>query len=180
MQDLPVVVDDDYDEGPIRDDTDEAGANLDAATGDDGMPFPEGVTPLENPAAADAGVAAAKGLSCVVCEEKAQQRWLACTCGARAHVACLAQHYIQAQHLHYLVHIIFLEIKCLTDNCSVCCSRIRLLKQPSLLCLCKSCGRHPLSHDSLENLCNRLRDITFGKSGNVLVAMLDVQRTRHI
>ena len=88
------MVDDDFDEGPIRDDADESGASLDAATGEDGIPCPEGAgkPALKTPAAAEAAC-------CVVCEKKVLQRWLACTCGARAHVECLAQHYIQARHL---------------------------------------------------------------------------------
>ncbi len=92
-----MVVEDDYDEGPIRDDGDDVSAQLDAATGEEGAPCSEIAAELEAAAEAETAAPAAKGTSCVVCEKKVLQRWLACTCGARAHVACLAQHYIQVR-----------------------------------------------------------------------------------
>ena len=35
---------------------------------------------------------------CALCGEKAAERWLVCSCGARTHVECLAQHFLQARH----------------------------------------------------------------------------------
>ncbi|BDA45873.1 probable structure-specific endonuclease subunit SLX1 at N-terminal half [Coccomyxa sp. Obi] len=86
-EDLPTVVGDDYDEGPIKD-VDEA----------EGVPCPEDTTPADPPMA-DSGVlvaAAVDSSSCAVCEKRKMTHWLACTCGARCHIECLAHHFIKA------------------------------------------------------------------------------------
>ncbi len=87
-QDLPIVVGDDFDEGPIKD-MDEA----------EGIPCPEDNAPTDPPMT-DAGILAAAAVdssSCAVCEKRKMTHWLACTCGARCHLECLAQHFIKVQ-----------------------------------------------------------------------------------
>lgn len=88
VQDLPIIVGDDYDEGPIKD--------IDDA---EGVPCPEDTIPA-NPPLTDSGVLAAAAVdssSCAVCEKRKMTHWLACTCGARCHLECLAQHFIEVQ-----------------------------------------------------------------------------------
>lgn len=88
VQDLPVVVDDDFDEGLPA----EAGSECEE----------------EAPGPSTAGAAAAAAAepeqdtaeeSCACCGEAAKARWIGCACGARCHLECLAEHYMQARCL---------------------------------------------------------------------------------
>ena len=88
-QDLPVVVDDDFDEGPLPE-ADGSGCEDDRAPSQAAAVAPA----EEQPAAAGAGRPAD---TCVLCGEAAKARWIACGCGARTHVECLGEHYLQAR-----------------------------------------------------------------------------------
>ncbi|CAL8470527.1 g10069 [Coccomyxa elongata] len=87
VEDLPIVVGDDFDEGPIKD-MDEA----------EGNSCPEDSAPTDPPMTVAGMLAAAPvdSSSCAVCEKRKMTHWLACTCGARCHLECLAQHFIKA------------------------------------------------------------------------------------
>src|SRR5579875_2241795 len=91
MQDLPVAVDADFDEGPPA----EAGSDCDAEEpGGFTGPEREDVPPA---AVAETGAPAAdkQALKCACCGEAAKDRWIGCACGARAHLECLAEHYME-------------------------------------------------------------------------------------
>lgn len=93
------MVDDDFDEGPILDNGSEAN--------DIAQSLQDAEDSLQNEEVGFEGAAAAtaaageveaegKASCCVVCGKKSVLRWLECACGARTHVECLAQRYIQA------------------------------------------------------------------------------------
>ena len=90
-QDLPVAVDDeDVDEGPLA----EAGSACDA---EELGSFSAAEDEDTFAAAAEAGgpVPDKQALKCSCCGEAAKQRWIGCACGARTHLECLAQHYME-------------------------------------------------------------------------------------
>ncbi|KAL0032103.1 hypothetical protein WJX77_005130 [Trebouxia sp. C0004] len=116
MEMLPVVVEDDFDEGSPEEHADQddlassAQLNLDSA-----ITHPESFTTHAHTAMTDAGPSTALGEAslsekearkaekaqaaaaklCSVCGEKADAKWLACSCSARTHIECLAKRFLQ-------------------------------------------------------------------------------------
>ena len=82
-----MVVDDDFDEGPLPD-ADGSGCDEEGAPPQTAAAAPAD----EQPAAAGKSKAAA---ACVLCGQAAKVRWIECGCGARTHVECLGEHYLQ-------------------------------------------------------------------------------------
>ena len=82
-----MVVDDDFDEGPLPD------AGSSGCEEEGAAPQTAAAAPAdEQPAAAGKSKAAA---ACVLCGQAAKVRWIECGCGARTHVECLGEHYLQ-------------------------------------------------------------------------------------
>ena len=124
LQMLPVVVEDDFDEGPPEEhaDQDEA-ASTAVLPLDNADPYLEsslthdhmGLTRVQvstagnevQAASADAAplsekearkaekAQAAAAKLCCMCGEKADAKWLTCSCSARTHIECLAKHFLQ-------------------------------------------------------------------------------------
>lgn len=121
---LPVVVEDDFDEGPPEEHADQddlassAQLNHDSAithpesfmthahiamtdTGpstalDRVYAAPAEAAPLSDKEARKAEKAqAAAAKLCSVCGEKADAKWLTCSCSARTHIECLAKRFLQ-------------------------------------------------------------------------------------
>lgn len=124
LQMLPVVVEDDFDEGPPEEhaDQDEAASTaalpLDIAdpylesslthnhmgpthvqvstTGNEVQAASADAAPLSEKEARKAEKAqAAAAKLCCVCNEKADAKWLTCSCSARTHIECLAKRFLQ-------------------------------------------------------------------------------------
>ncbi len=126
---LPVIVDDDFDEGPPEEHADEAGLadsplndlDIGIADPDSAMTHArstqtnaEGTTALDEGCSASAGAVplsekearkaekaqAAAAKLCSVCGERADAKWLTCSCAVRTHVECLAKRFLQV-NVHF-------------------------------------------------------------------------------
>ena len=124
LQMLPVVVEDDFDEGPPEEHADQddaastavlpldsAGPYLESALTHDHMgPTHAQVSTAGNEMQAVSAAAAplsekearkaektqaAAAKLCCVCGEKADAKWLTCSCSARTHIECLAKRFLQ-------------------------------------------------------------------------------------
>ena len=102
-QALPVVVDADFDEGLPEEEHDKDAApppEADSASLDSGISTVTASSPqepklLDQRADASDKAAAASSKLCSVCGDKADAKWLICTCGARSHIECLAKRFLQ-------------------------------------------------------------------------------------
>ena len=121
LQMLPVVVEDDFDEGPPEEHADQDDLASSAQLNpDSAITHPEAFnhiamtdagpsTALDEAYAASAEAAplsekearkaekaqAAAAKLCSVCGEKADAKWLTCSCSARTHIECLAKRFLQ-------------------------------------------------------------------------------------
>jgi hypothetical protein len=102
-----VVVDEDFDEGPILEEGTQAADAMQDTSTSASQHLPEGALPvgsgtalLPHQAAAGDGeppeqATVAAPSACAVCGGRAQDRWILCGCGARTHLHCLAEHFMQ-------------------------------------------------------------------------------------
>ena len=121
---LPVIVEDDFDEGPPEEHADQDDLASSAQLNPDlAFTHPESLMPRAHIAMTDAGPSTALDVAyaasaeaaplsgkearkaekdqaaaaklCSVCGKKADAKWLTCSCSARTHIECLAKHFLQ-------------------------------------------------------------------------------------
>ncbi len=126
---LPVVVEDDFDEGPPEEHADQDDLASSAQLNpDSAITHPELFTTHAHIAMTDAGPStaldeayaasaeaaplsekearkaekaqAAAAKLCSVCGEKADAKWLTCSCSARTHIECLAKRFLQVHTIN--------------------------------------------------------------------------------
>lgn len=106
LQALPVVVDADFDEGLPEEEADQDmaappesdSANLDTSlTADLASSSQQEATMSSQVGDAIDKAAAAAARLCSVCGQKADAKWLICSCGARSHIECLAKRFLQVR-----------------------------------------------------------------------------------
>ena len=94
-----MAVDDDFDEGPLPEaggsGCEEDGAPSQYAVAGTAEEEEDGEDEVAPPTGKPAG-------ACVLCGKAAKARWIECGCGARTHVECLGEHYLQVRILRVL------------------------------------------------------------------------------